>query len=283
MFADLGRYGLLDGRNIADRYFDGGDRVPRRRLAALHREGYLARHSVGEYFYANGRQPFVYALTERGAECAMEHCNVKHPRTLSEVSPGYVAHTLSVSQFLLRLDESAESAGVETPKWLHEYDLTEAFRNDPNPRTPFQQRYLLHETFTHPVSDKKRKAFSYRADAAFQLNFQGHTLLGYIEVDRSTEPLRKFAHKLPGLVRLISEQRFRNHWNNLTGITPTIRCYVLTRSKRRIRSISNYVTTMEGQGYLRFTTEGDLHRNLLVDSIWNSVESPEEKGAVLNA
>jgi hypothetical protein len=278
-----GRYGVIDSKALESRCFETGSRVARRRLAKLVAAGLLKRFSVGEYFYSNGRQPYVYALTEHGAEVLVEDDVMDKPRVVGDVSAQFVAHTLQVSQFLLQLDESAAAAGVQAPAWWFEYDATDSFQADPNPKTPYQQRYILHETFEPPKSRPNAKPFSYRPDAAFFLTYKGHALLGYLEVDRSTEPLRVFGRKLPAFARMVGEERFRNHWPSLNGQSVTVRCYVTTKSRRRLRSIAQYAVARGGASPLRLASLNDLDRNLLLDRIWSTVDAPDEKGAVINA
>lgn len=281
LLSDLARYGVLDSQRLAARHFSGGDRVARRRFAKLTHAGFVNRFSVGEYFYSNGRQPYVYALTERGAEVVIEEKAIDRPRVISDVSPRYVAHTLQVASFLLRLDESAVEASIDMPSWWLEYDLTESFRIDPDPKTPFAERYVLHETFDPPQEKPKAKRFSYRSDAAFSLTYRGHVLLGYLEVDRSTEPLRVFGKKLPAFSRMVSEERFRNHWSELNGQPVTVRCYVTVRSRKRLRSIASYLQS-RGQGQaVRLASRSDLDRNILTDAVWSTVDTPDEKGPVI--
>lgn len=282
ILSDLGRYGLLDGKVLADRHFGGGDRVPRRRLARLVAENLLQRFSVSEYFYANGRQPYVYALAKRGAEVLLERSPESQPRVIDSVSAQFVAHTLQVSQFLLRLEESAEAIGITTSQWCLEFDVTDSFRINPDPRTAYQSRYILHETFAAPKGKSHAKPYSYRPDAAFCLSYCGHALLGYLEVDRSTEPLRVFGRKLPAFSRMVSEQRYRGHWPSLNGQPVTVRCYVTTRSRRRLKSIAGYLQSRGEAAALRLACADDLKHNLLTDCIWSTVDAPDEKGAVIN-
>ncbi len=278
----LGRYQVVDSKDLEQRCFQTGARVARRRLAKLVLAGFVKRFSVGEYFYANGRQPYVYGLTDRGAESLVVDCDIPNPRIVGDVSAQFVAHTLQVSRFLMRLDESADAAGFRKVDWRLEYDATDAYKADPNPRTAYQNRYILHETFDPPKNKPNAKPFSYRPDAAFFLTYRGHTLLGYLEVDRSTEPLRVFGRKMPAFSRMVGEERFRGHWPSLNGQPVTVRCYVTTKSRRRLRSIAEYVMARGCASPIRLASANDLDRNLLLDPIWSTADKPDAKGSVLN-
>lgn len=278
----LSHRGLADAPSIKDAIFPTcGDRAFRRRLALLSDAGFVHRLSIGEYFAAGGRQPYVYSLSELGAEHLKTETGIDRPRVLGDVSPTFVAHQLGVAKFIERVERSAEAIGGTALRWHMEYDLTEKFRADPDPRTPYHERYILHERFQ--PENGRGKPFSYRPDAGFILTRAGRQLIGYIERDHSTEPLRVIGLKLNAVKRLIVEQRYANHWPELTDEKPSIRVFLLAKSKRRIRFIMEHITANGGADMLRCACDGELHRNVLSDPIWYSPKSGDEPGAIIHA
>lgn len=274
--------GLADAPTIKDAVFSTcGDRAFRRRLALLFEAGFVHRLSIGEYFGNNGRQPYVYSLSEKGADLLRSEAGVSEPRVLGEVSPTFVAHQLGVSRFLQRVEDSARMIGIEPIPWRLEYDLTDTFRSDPDPRTPYHERYVLHERFQ--PENGRGKPFSYRPDASFLLTHNDRQLVGYVERDHSTEPLRVIGSKLSAVKRLIAEQRFLGHWPQLTDDNPSIRVFLVAKTKRRIRSVLGYVTANGGADMLRCASDGELHRNVLTDPVWYSVKCGDQPGAIIHA
>lgn len=277
----LAHRGLADAPSVKDAVFANcGDRAFRRRMALLASTGFVHRLSIGEYFADSGRQPYVYSLSEKGADLLRSEAGVTDLRVLGEVSPSFVAHQLGVTKFLERIEDSASLLGVERPPWRLEYDLTEKFRSDPDPRTPYHDRYVLHERFQ--PENGRGKPFSYRADASFLLTHNGRQLVGYIERDQSTEPLRVIGSKVNAVKRLIAEQRFLGHWPQITDEKPSIRVFLLAKTKRRVRFILEYVAANGGADMLRCASDGELHRNVFTDSIWYSVKGGEQPGAIIH-
>ena len=279
----LAFYGALDTVAIHLAYFAGvSDRVCRRRLSFLVLAGLVRRLTVGEYFGPAGRQPYVYTLTEKGAQLLRDLRDIENPRVLSDISPQFVAHTRDVANFALRFNASAKDSEIATPQWRFEYDLTDEFRVNPNPSTPYQKRYILHETFQPLNGNKNAKPFSYRPDAAFLLSHKQRFLCAYIERDNSTEPHRVLMRKLRGVARLISEKRYQNHWELPTDAKVRVRVYFVTRTMRRLRSLLTALKTASSAAELRFVAESQLDKNLLTDAVWYSTTKPDKPGALLN-
>jgi len=278
----LGHRGLADARSVKAAIFPGcGDRAFRRRTALLAEAGFVHRMSIGQYFADGGRQPYVYSLSEKGADILRSERGIENPRVLGEVSPGFVAHQLGVTDFLEGVERSAEAIGVEALRWMLEYDPTERFRTDPDPRTPYHERYVLHERFQS--QNGRSKPFSYRPDASFLLTHGGRQLIGYVERDNSTEPLRVIASKMRAVKRLIEERRFTGHWPELTDDKPSIRVFLLAKSKRRIRFVLEHVAANGGADMLRCACDGELHRNVFTDAIWYSIKGGDQPGAIIHA
>jgi len=275
--------GAMDTVAIKRHHFpDSSDRVCRRRMSLLQRFGLVSRSTIGQYFGPSGRQPYVYTLTEEGAEALRTLRGIEDARVLSDVAPQFVAHTRDVARFVSRFNASTTALGIDQAQWRFEYDLTDAFRADPNPNTPYQDRYILHETFQPLNGDGKTKPFSYRADLALLLTYKGRTLIGYVERDESTEPLRVIRRKLRGIARLISEKRYTNHWPVSPDARPTIRVYFITKTIRRLRSLMDGLKNEAAARALRFAAEDHLNGNVLTDQVWYSVAKPKKPGALIN-
>ncbi len=280
----LNKIGLGDTPMFAQHVFpDCSDRVRRRRLAILVANGILARLTIGEYHNGNGRIPYVYGLTEKGAEILAERRDVAPRQLVTDTnSPRHVAHSLAVSQFILKLLKACQALGLEEPKLIFEYDLTEQFKTDPQPTTPYQQRYILHEKFTPSENGNGTpKPFSCRADASFLFCYQEYTFIGYLEADRSTEPRSVIRAKARAFHHLINvEHRYRKHWPNMDS--PSIRVFFMTRNKRRMHSLLSFLAGCQGAELFRFAVADKLTQpTILTAPVWHAVDRPNEPRPII--
>lgn len=272
----LNTVGPLPSPTIKQACFPGcSDRITRRRLHHLVEMNFLRRLTIGMYHNGNGRLPYAYGLTPYGAEVLYEKRGVTPRQVLTDVpSPTHVAHTLAVSQFVHTLRQACQRLPLALPAIIFEYDLTDAYRNDPKPTTPYQQRYILHEKFTPVINGQPGKPFSCRADTSFKLVVGQHTLLGYLEADRSTQPLRVLRAKAKAYHQLIAvEHRYRKHWPNL--VEPSIRVYCTVESKRRLKSLAAGLLQTPGAELFRIAVTATLSpETILTEPVWYTIESP---------
>ena len=185
-----------------------------------------------------------------------------------------MAHTLAVSQFVHTLQQACQRLSLASSDIIFEYDLMDGYRNDPKPTTPYQERYILHEKFEGTTNGQPAKAFSSRADVSFKLMIEQHTLLGYLEADRSSEPLRVIRAKAKAYHHLITvEHRYKKHWPNVAK--PSVRVYLTVESKRRLESLAAGLLRTPGAELFRIAVMATLSpESILTEPVWYTIDAP---------
>jgi hypothetical protein len=167
----------------------------------------------------------------------------------------------------LAIDEAAKLVGIAAPQWIMEQDTRGGGKamkgHSPN---EFQVLRNLYERDGHPVS--------FRPDASchLQLPHKGTVanLIAYFEVDRSTEGhLQWLERKLPGIEGFLGDARaWCGHWP--TVVDPTIRVFVLCKSRQRIDELIETTKPSSAARHIRFTKFPLDAATVLSDDVWIS-------------
>ncbi len=276
LFAELARYGLLDTEQVHARHFgDVSRRRCQQRLQQYHDHGLMRRVSLNVAFtprQGGGHIAAIHCLTERGLE-SIEHLEGPTPRRClrSEPQPETLHHRLAVVNVRLAMDDAAHHLNLREPEWLMEQDR----RLDAKPdEPPSRQRVLYHEF------SSGNKKFTCQPDAASlcwiprqpdQPQADVTPLLGFWEVDRSTERTKQVLNKCPGYGALLERRDYRRYWPQAEQAA--VRVFWVCRSAQRIESLCEALCKQSISTCFRFTTAHELTpATAFTQPIWQTID-----------
>jgi Replication-relaxation len=250
----------------------GSPQTTLRRLQLLFHHGYLDRPAAQLDWYAQGSEPMVYALGNRGAAVlAAEGERGGALRWESRnVSRQFLRHTLAVAEVMVAFEVACrDTEGVEFMR--PEEILAAAPEPTRRLRLPFrwqvevQKAGMLHKLGVEP-------------DRVFGLRFEGkpnHRQLAYfvLEADRSTMPVTRqslgqtsFRRKLLGYRETWRQGLHRTH----LGI-PNFRVLTVTTSEERMRHLVAECRSLSaGTGLFLFAAQEALRRGGVLASEWRN-------------
>ena len=178
----------------------------------------------------------------------------RRPRRIFAKDPASetILHRLGVARLQLLVKDAAASRQFEPPNWILEHDTNPGVGIGAS----LAERFILFETFATDDG-----TISCRPDASCWLQFPdtrmtAHHLVVYWEFDRSTEPLKQFARKIPGYHALLTANSVAVHWPKATQ--PTVCVFVVTPSPQRRDNLALLVRNRPGAEAFRFVQLGDL-------------------------
>lgn len=275
VLSEIGQVGLLDTTQIHGRHFEQVSlRRCQQRLREIEASGltHSVRLSVWYGKEGGGPIPTIHCLTERGASAIESITGARPKRVLnSDPKPETIHHRLAVVQTRLALDDACRLHGMALPEWFMEQDR----REDASPdEPPSRQRVLYHE-FT--AGGKK---FTCQPDAACLMRISrdpknattGTTqLVGFWEIDRSTERTAQTVNKCPGYSALLERREFRRYWPDAEHAP--VRVFWVCRSKQRIESLVAAMKEKPVAKFFRFTTAEKLRADsALTSPIWRTID-----------
>ncbi|MFN0019463.1 MAG: replication-relaxation family protein [Pirellulaceae bacterium] len=271
----LGELGLLDTDTLHARCFSGVTRRRcQQRLRLWNQQGLTRSVHLSVWFsgQSGGRVPSLHCLTERGAEAVHAACG-QRPRYVPklDISPETFYHRLAVVKARLAIDDCFQGAGLEAPQWIFEQDR----RADAKPSdSPSQQRVLYHSLTAGGVKvicQPDAASWMKIPRSLVSLSEGSSDLLGYWEIDRSTESRSQIARKLPGYVALVDQRGYRRYWPQIQR--PSIRVFWVCRSEQRIVSLRERLHAEPVSQIFRFTTAAELAgSSTLSAAIWQAID-----------
>lgn len=247
---NLSRYFLLN-RKIAQMLCfptDGEGRITRRRLLALVREGYINRHRMQVINPSDEIPSPVYYLAERGRQFLAEHLkdDTILLKPISITQSGHIFHYLAVTQTHILLDQAAERhSDIELDSWINEFEIA-------NPQEPDRDQ---HFSLFSKLRDEP--AVVCAPDAAFQLSFQGHRGVFYVEQDRDTsghQQVARYRHK--GYAELLRQRGHRRHFPTTTRNSFNV--LLICPSEKRRDALRRAFRDKEESGLWLFASMSDL-------------------------
>lgn len=266
---ELGDVGLMSSDQLFPRHYcPPGESVTRvyfhRRMRALAAANLIDKTTV--VLSGNRgvqKQPAVYRLTTGGADELEKLTGIEAERVARSEAPSAqtLLHRVGVTETLLAFKDAAVKEGLPPARWLLEGD------REPNSQKgqPRHEQFILMEAY-----QIGRDRFTCRPDACVALERSDpkrHTLLGYIEYDRSTEGQDQILRtKTRGYEEMLKARAFERHWPGV--IEPVARILFVCRSKERIRNLHDWLGRSPIARMYRFTLHEHLNENLLRDPIW---------------
>ena len=275
VLSSLGEHGVLDTDLIHDHYFsEVSHRRCRQRLHAYAEHG-LTRSMQLRLWTAEcqRRAPMIHSLTERGVEVVEELTGIRPPRvSKGDPKPETIHHRLEIVRVKLVFDAAASKIGLKKPHWILEQD------RDPmaSIELPPSQRRILYHGFKEPP------ACTCQPDSACRLSIPKDIasptsnttdLLGYFEIDCSSEGRKQIVSKLPGYVRLIQHRVFTRYFPSSGGAV--VRVFWVCRTQARIDSLMEVLGTESVAQFFRFTTSQELSKSTsaaMTSPIWQATD-----------
>ena len=271
----LGEHSILDTDMIHGRFFTGVSlRRCQQRLALLQQQG-LTRTVALTLWSAEASGcsvPTVHSLTERGAE-AVEALTGHHPPRVSrgDPKPEMIHHRLQIIRTKLAIDDACNSLRVALPTWILEQDRD----HSASEKLPPSHRRILYHAFPGPP-----KKTTCQPDAAFRMSVPrelsnpaagSSDLIGFCEIDCSSEGRKQIAGKLPGYAALISQRTFQHYFPK--SDQAVVRLFWVCRTWERIYSLCERLKDDPVAAYCRFTTTADLTpATALTTPIWYATD-----------
>jgi hypothetical protein len=275
VLSSLGENGLMDTEMLHARHFaDVSHRRCRQRLS-LYQQHNLTRTTTLKLWTneSSQRAPTVHCLTERGVEVVLsfDSPNGNRPLRVSkgEPQPATIHHRLQIVRTKLILDAACRANGLTTPHWILEQD------RDPTASSelpPNQRRLLYHAFHGQPPCTCQPDAacrFPVPRDLA-NLKAGINDVIGFFEIDRSSEGRKQITNKLPGYARLLTEHTYARYFPKTENAV--VRVFWVCRSAERIASLRERFAKEAVAQFFRFTTIGELNlSSALTTPIWQDL------------
>lgn len=275
VLTSLGEHGVLDTDLIHAHYFqDVTHRRCRQRLHAYAEHGLTRSVQLRLWTAAcQRRAPMIHSLTERGVEVVEELTGIRPPRvSKGDPKPETIHHRLEIVRVKLVFDAAASQIGLKKPLWILEQD------RDPlaSIELPPSQRRILYHGFKDPP------ACTCQPDSACRLSIPKDIttpttnttdLLGYFEIDCSSEGRKQIVSKLPGYVRLIQHRAYTRYFSSSGDAV--VRVFWVCRTQARIDSLLELLGTESVAQFFRFTTSQDLSASTssaMTSPIWQATD-----------
>ena len=270
----LGEHGVLDTDMIHARFFAGVSlRRCQQRLALLEKQG-LTRTVPLTLWSADASGcsvPTVHSLTERGVE-AVEAMTGHRPARVSrgDPKPETIHHRLQIVRTKLTIDDACRSLNLACPTWILEQDRDHSASD----KLPPSHRRILYHAFLGPPKTTCQPDAVCRMSVPRDLSNPAagtSDLIGFFEIDCSSEGRKQIAGKLPGYAALISQRTFQRYFQK--SEQAIIRLFWVCHTWERIHSLCERLKDDPVAPYCRFTTARDLTPpTALTSPIWHATD-----------
>ncbi len=273
----LANYFLMNRRQIQALCYpkDHDGRITRRRLSAMCRDKHVKKLTMQVVNPRDGSLAPVYQLATRGRTFVAEH--LKEPRVmlkpLEVPQPQHLFHYLSVTDTHILLDYAIQACdNVRLDVWFNEDEIV-------NYDEPDRSKQFKLETL---VTESPRRTLC-RPDAAFQLEYQQHRGVFYLEQDRDSYWHGQVAkRKTPGYMKLAEVNGHRKHFPETTIDRFTVLC--VTPSSKRRDALREAFRGMEGKERWRFANYADFvdePASFLRGQVWHPCDEDAEPVSLL--
>ena len=220
-----------------------------------------------------GSSSTVHFLTNAGGDLVERETGVLPPRvTRSEPKQLTLRHRIEVVRARLAIDAAAESNSIPAPEWIMEQDQARRSKAAKG-RSPNSDQILNDRFF----DDASERAVAFRPDASFHLRVprpsgEGFkSLLGYIELDRSTEGHQQWEGKLLGIDAFFHDTKaWRRHWPNITD--PAVVLFVICKTDERVANLAQTTRSFAVASKTRFSTYPLAPETVLTDKVWQDCQ-----------
>ena len=222
------------------------------RLRYLYHHAYLERVLIP---VAGSNDPFIYAMTEKGATLLAEadgvdRSEIKWARHLNVVQPTHIQHLLAINDVLIPYRAALEAAKSQGK--IADFRL---YRGDP-------KKHRL--TVQLRDADGHRSNASVIPDAILVIQpTSGDTGTFFIEVDRATMTTGRWQEKVVVYREYSQGTQLAKDWRSQWAILLTV-----TTSEKRLVSIAEKTVALGGRRGFWFTTSGEITPDTALAPYW---------------
>lgn len=272
VLASLGENGVMDTDMLHAHHFqDVSHRRCRQRLWLYLQHG-LTRTTRLKLWTSESSQraPTVHCLTERGVEFVLS-LNSNRPLRVSkgEPQPATIHHRLQIVGTKLILDAACRANGLTTPQWILEQDRDPAASSE---LPPNQRRLLYHSFPGQPRCTCQPDAACRFAVPRDLANSKAGVsdVVGFFEIDLSSEGRKQILGKLPGYSRLLTERTYGRYFRATDNAV--VRVFWVCRSTERIQSLCEKLRSEPIAQFFRFAAITEFTaESALTFPIWQDV------------
>ncbi len=275
VLGSLGENGLMDTDLLHAHHFaDVTHRRCRQRLSLYQQHGLIRTTTLKLWTNESSqRAPTVHYLTERGIEVVLSFDSIHGNRPLrvskGEPQPATIHHRLQIVRTKLILDAACRLHGLTTPHWILEQDRDPAASSE---LPPNQRRLLYHAFHGQPPCTCQPDAacrFSIPRDLG-NPKAGANDVIGFFEIDCSSEGRKQITNKLPGYARLLTEHTYVRYFPRTENAI--VRVFWVCRSAERITSLRERLAKEQVAQFFRFTTIAELNpSSALTTPIWQDL------------
>ena len=228
------------------------------RLSRLYQHRFLARR-WREVEYGQGMGQALYLLDERGADVAVQRLGIDHSQirwreTHNHVGSPFLEHMLMVNEVRIAFTLAARTEGYSIEKWVGEEKL-KASRDYVYVSAPGQAR--------------RRVAII--PDGYFVLNLGDKRAHFFLEVDRATQPHRRWMQRVRAYMSYVHSGRYSERFG-----THSLRVLTVTTGPRRLTNLRRTTEEAGGGCMFWFTTLAQAQpRGILSFPVWQVATQPE--------
>ena len=243
------------------------DRSVRKHLLKLQQAGLITKHRMPVMIAgSNGAAP-VYYVTRAGALHLTDFYHDERYRKINTREPrgDRLNHWIAVNDTRIVIEAAiAHIPGLSLDLWINEW---EEIVKEPGDRPCFTLHTQLREM----------PPLSCSPDAGFQLSFQGHSKVYYLERDLGTSsPQQIAARKTKGYAELCRQMRHREHFPTTT--MDRFGVLVVTTNRHRCLSLSRELRKCESHDLWRMVSATDLtSERMMTEPIFYGTETDEPK------
>lgn len=265
--SEVGDFGTMSSDQIFHRHYTNEETEVKRvyfnrRMRTLVKAGWLDRQDV--VLSGNKgvqKQPSVFRLTPDGASEVLRHTGYEPPRVARSEAPSALTlmHRVGITTTLIAFKDATAKENIAPARWLLESD------KEPGAKVgqTRDKQYVLYESYS-----QGRDRYTCRPDASVAVKLPNkHTLLAYIEYDRSTEGKDQIQRtKLNGYSLMFGSKTYLQHWPNTEKPAPRI--MFICKSKQRIENLQTWLASSTLDREYNFTLHEHLSENLFSAPIW---------------
>ena len=272
VLASLGENGVMDTDLIHAHHFqDVSHRRCRQRLWLYQQHGLTRTTSLTLWTNENSRRaPTIHCLAERGVEVVLS-LDGNRPLRVSkgEPQPATIHHRLQIVHTKLVFDAACRVNGLTAPQWILEQDRDPAASSE----LPPNQRRLLYHSFLDPPRCTCQPDAACRFAVPRDLSKPDagvSDVIGFFEIDLSSEGRKQILGKLPGYSRLLSRRTYCRYFRETDNAI--VRVFWVCRSMERIQSLCEKLSSEPVAQFFRFTTITEFTADsALTVPIWQDV------------
>lgn len=277
----VGELGTADTRILQQLHFpnDNTGRACQQRLRKIVEAGLLrnVRITAVDGGVTAGSHPQLFFLTPEGGQLVADETGLM-PRRISRSEPKQftLRHRFEVVRARLAIDQAAQLADLPSPEWIMEEDSKPGVtRRKGRLPTDYQ---ILRNDYT-----RNGRRVRFRPDAACHIRLPAgdavHSLLAYLELDRSTEGHKQWKDKLRGIEPFFDDPKGpAGHWpdlcehpsDSLRKRPPII--LVLCKSKTRMLNLIETTRASPKAHLIRFSTYPLDPAEALTGHIWHTCD-----------